>query len=50
MPGKKPRPKAEKPQRERFVDTAKQAEADDSKEAFEMAFKVVVPKAKKRSG
>jgi hypothetical protein len=49
MPEKKPRPKAEKPQRERFVDTAKQVEAGEDKAAFERAFKMVVPKAKKRS-
>lgn len=50
MPGKKPKPKDEKPQRERFLDTAKQAEAGEDKAAFERAFRAVAPKAKKRSG
>lgn len=44
MPGKKPRPKAEKPQREKFLDTAKQVEAGESKEAFERAIRKIVPR------
>ncbi len=47
MPGKKPKPKDEKPQRERFLDTAKQVEAGDTKEAFERAFRKIVPKSQK---
>ncbi|MBU4063698.1 hypothetical protein [Hyphomonas sp.] len=50
MPGKKPKPKGEKSQRDRFLETAKQVEAGEEKTAFERAFKAVVPKAKKRSG
>lgn len=42
MPGKKPKPKDGKSQRDKFLETAKQAEADDSKEAFERAFKKIV--------
>lgn len=42
MPAKKPKPKDEKPQRERFLDTAKEVEAGESKEAFERTFKKVV--------
>ncbi|MBK8197340.1 MAG: hypothetical protein IPK75_03130 [Acidobacteria bacterium] len=48
MPAKKQKPKDEKPQRERFLDTAKQVEAGEDKATFEQAFKTVVPKAKKR--
>lgn len=43
MPAKKPRPKDEKPQRERFLETAKDLDAEDGKGAFERAFKQVVP-------
>lgn len=49
MPAKKPKPKDEKPQRERFLDTAKQVEAGEDKKAFERAFKKVVPKASPRA-
>lgn len=41
--------KGEKPQRERFIDAAKEAEADESPQAFERVFRKIVP-AKKRSG
>lgn len=47
MPAKKPKPKGEKPQRERFLDTAKQVEAGEDKAAFEKALKAVAPKAKR---
>lgn len=49
MPAKKPRPKDEKPQRERFLETAKDLDAETGKAEFERAFKKVVPKAKERS-
>jgi len=42
MPAKKPRPKDEKPQRERFIETANDLGAND-KSAFERAFKKAVP-------
>lgn len=41
MPAKKPKPE-EKPQSERFIETAKEIEADETKEGFERAFKKVV--------
>jgi hypothetical protein len=50
MPGKKPKQKAEKPQRERFLETAKEIETGDSKEAFEKAFKKIVPQKRTASG
>lgn len=40
--GEKPT-KDEKPQRQRFIDTAKELGVDESKEAFERAFKKFVP-------
>lgn len=43
MPAKKPRPEDEKPQRERFLETAKDLDAEDGKAKFEKAFKKVVP-------
>lgn len=45
MPAKKPRPEDEKPQRERFLETAKDLDAEDGKREFERAFKKVVPPA-----
>ena len=49
MPAKKPRPKDEKPQRERFIDTAKQVGADgkDAKNKFERAVEKVLPSKSK---
>jgi hypothetical protein len=32
-----------KPQRERFIEQARKSEADESGEAFERAFKTIVP-------
>lgn len=49
MPAKKPKPKDEKPQRERFLDTAKQVEASEDKAAFEGVFKRIVPVSKPRN-
>lgn len=46
MPAKKPKPKDEKPQRERFLDTAKEVEAGEDKKAFERALKTVIPPKK----
>jgi len=48
MPAKKPPPKNEKPQRERFIDTAREIEADESGKAFDRAFGKVVKPAKKQ--
>lgn len=42
MPAKKPKPD-EKPQRERFIETAREVGADETQEGFEGAFKKVVP-------
>jgi hypothetical protein len=42
MPTKKPKPD-EKPQGERFIETAREIGADETKEGFEEAFKKVVP-------
>lgn len=46
MPAKKPRLKDEKPQRERFIEKAKELEAEEGKAEFERALKVVIPKKK----
>ncbi len=46
MPAKKPPPKDEKPQRERFIDAAREIEADESGKSFERAFKKAVPNAR----
>lgn len=43
MPAKKPKPKGGKSQREKFLETAKDVEAGDSKAAFERAFRKIVP-------
>ena len=50
MPAKKPRPKDEKPQRERFLETAKDLDAENGKAEFERAFKKVVPAKQLRKG
>jgi hypothetical protein len=47
MPRKKPRPK-EKPQRERFIETARKIGADESGMAFERDFKRIVPPKEKQ--
>lgn len=44
MPAKKPRPKDEKPQKERFIEAAKAAGVDA--EAFDKAIERVVPPKK----
>jgi len=49
MPAKKPRPKDEKPQRDRFLETAKDLDAEDGKEAFEKAVKKIVPTKEAKS-
>lgn len=46
MPARKPKPD-EKPQRERFIETAQEIGAEESKEAFEKAFdRIVTPPPK----
>ncbi len=42
MPARKPTPRDEKPQRERFVETAKEIGASDNPEDFERLFSKVV--------
>jgi len=49
MPKKKPRPKDEKPQKQRFIDTAKEVGADQTGEVFEEAIKRVLPTKKPNS-
>ena len=45
MPARKPRPPDEKPQRERFIETAREIGASEDPEEFERVFrKVVKPK------
>ncbi len=47
MPAKKPKPD-EKPQRERFIEAAREVEADETREGFEKAFrKVIFPASSK---
>lgn len=41
MPTKKPRSVDEKPQRERFIEAAREAQADETDESFERAFRTV---------
>lgn len=43
MPAKKPKPD-EKPQRERFIEAAREAEADETEEGFEGAFNKIAAK------
>jgi hypothetical protein len=43
MPKKKPPPPDEKPQRERFIEAAREAGVDETGEAFERAFAKIVP-------
>ena len=43
-----PKPKSQ-PQRQRFIETAKEVEADESGEAFESAFGRVVPAKKAKA-
>ena len=42
MPKQKPRPTDEKPQRDRFIETAREMGASEDPEDFERAFKEVV--------
>lgn len=46
MPKEKKPDKDEKPQKERFIETAKELGVSDGKDAFERAFKKVVPEKK----
>ncbi len=43
MPAKKPKPD-EKPQRERFIETAREIGADETQEGFEKGFDNIDPK------
>lgn len=43
MPARKPPPPDEKPQRERFIETAREIGASEVPEEFERVFKLVVP-------
>ncbi len=43
MPKKKKPDKDEKPQSQRFIEAAKEAEADEDGEEFERAFRKIVP-------
>jgi len=45
MPARKPRPHDEKPQSERFIETAREIGADERPEAFENAFRRIVTPA-----
>jgi hypothetical protein len=49
MPARKPRPKDEKPQFERFIETARQVEAGETDEALERALDKIAPPAKRKS-
>ena len=42
MPARKPRPPDEKPQRERFIETAREIGASEDPEEFERVFRKVV--------
>ncbi len=44
MPAKKPKPD-EKPQRERFIEAAREIGADETQEGFERAFEKVISPA-----
>ena len=48
MPAKKPPPKDEKPQKQRFVEAAKEVGADASGREFEGAMKKIVKPAKRK--
>jgi hypothetical protein len=43
MPARKPRPKDEKPQFERFVETVRKVGADETDEALERAIDKIAP-------
>jgi hypothetical protein len=51
MPAKKPKPD-EKPQSERFIETAREIGVDETKEGFEKVFSVIVnsPQPEPRRG
>lgn len=48
MPKKKPPNPSEKPQRERFIEAAREAGVDESGEEFERAFKKIAPPKRKQ--
>ena len=43
MPAKKPPAEDEKPQRERFIEAAREAGVDETGEEFEKAFRKIAP-------
>jgi hypothetical protein len=43
MPARKPRPKDEKPQFERFIETVREVEADETDETLDRAIRKIVP-------
>ena len=47
MPPKNPPPKDEKPQKQRFIETAREIEADESGKAFDRAVKRILVAPKK---
>ncbi len=49
MPARKPRPKDEKPQFERFVETARKVEADETDEMLDRIIRKIAP-AKRQLG
>jgi hypothetical protein len=49
MPAKKPPPKDEKPQKERFIEAAKQAGVDESGEGFEKTMRKLALKKRPTS-
>jgi hypothetical protein len=48
MPARKPRPKDEKPQFERFIETARKVEAGETDEMLERAIEKITPSQKPR--
>jgi len=50
MPAKKPPPKDEKPQRQRFEEAAREAQVDESGREFERAVKKIARPAKQNNG
>ena len=49
MPARKPRPKDEKPQFERFLETARKVGADETDEALERVIRKIAPASPSKS-
>ena len=47
---KSPKPQVVKPQRERFIEKAREIGSDESGKTFERAFKKIVPPKKPKTG